>query len=371
MFNIMCDEFTLTLPIDEEFLRAEHRVRFFVDAQQNYFNNYVDKIDKKLKLNEVLGNKEIKNSGMNGYTHCFSFGYDNNQVKILYNPNQLNMKMMVKFTASSLKNYIYQIKLQLNQDISAMNIIKKLNEIDVVRLSRLDIAIDYIDEKIEVQTLFENYQERKLLFFNKRNSEIKISNYIGAESVETLYFNKRTNRSFLRVYNKKLEQEKNNGDMLKTAINCKDWTRFELELKKEYAHAMTEIILNCKNEDDFIRVLAHAFIDCIKVKELRGIAGTEEIYENTDYYNQIVNIANNNEKLISTMPRDRLSSFEPKYNNLSRNGTMALFKMIKESYSEDDFERFIEKLKVDIDEFELSDEHKKLIEEEKKHSPFF
>src|SRR5699024_7300950 len=136
-------------------------VGFFVDAQQNYFNDYVDTIDKKLKLNQILGNKEIKNSGMNGYTNCHAFGYDSNQVKILYNPNQLNMKLMVKFTASTLRNYIYQMKLQLNQDISAMNIIQKLNEIDIVRLSRLDIAIDYVDENIKVQTLFEKYQKRE------------------------------------------------------------------------------------------------------------------------------------------------------------------------------------------------------------------
>ena len=50
---------------------------------------------------------------------------------------------------------------------------------------------------------------------------------------------------------------------------------------------------------------------------------------------------------------------------------MALFKMIKKSYSEDDFERFIEMLKEDIDKFELSKEHKKLVSEEEKHSPFF
>src|SRR5699024_2919695 len=229
----------------------------FVDAQQNYFNDYVDKTDKKLKLNQILGNKEVKNAGMNGYTNCHAFGYDSNQVKILYNPNQLNMKLMVKFTASALRNYIYK-----------MNINQKLNEIDTVRLSRLDIAIDYIDEDIKVQTLFEEYQKRELMFFNKRNSEIKISNYIGAETVETLYFNKRSNRSFLRVYNKKLEQEKNSGDILKTALYCENWTRFELELKQEYAHAMTKIILNCSSENDFIKVLAHAFIDCIKIRKL-------------------------------------------------------------------------------------------------------
>ena len=371
MFDINCDEFSLTLPIDVEFLRAEHNVRFFIDAQQNYFNDYVDKIDKKLKLNQILGNKEIKNSGMNGYTNCHSFGYDSNQVKILYNPNQLNMKLMVKFTASALRNYIYQIKLQLNQDISAMNIIKKLNEIDTVRLSRFDIAIDYIDENIKVQTLFEEYQNRELMFFNKRNSEIKISNYIGAESVETLYFNKRSNRSFLRVYNKKLEQQKNNGDMLKTALNCESWTRFEFELKYEYAHEMTKVILSCNNQNEFIQALAHAFIDCIKIRKLKRIDGAKEIYEDTNYYNKIVDIANNNEKLISTISRDRLSSFEPKYKNLSKNGTMALFKMIKESYSDDDFERFLNMLKNDIDEFELSKEHKKLVQEEEKHSPFF
>src|SRR5699024_9516627 len=310
MFDIDCDEFALTLPIDVDFLRAEHNVRFFVDAQKNYFNYFFDKIDKKLNLNEVLGNKEIKNSGMNGYTNCHAFGYDSNQVKILYNPNQLNMKLMVKFTASALRNYIYQMKLQLKQDVSAMNIIQKLNEIDIVRLSRLDIAIDYIDEDIKVQTLFEEYQERELMFFNKRNSEIKISNYIGAETVETLYFNKRSNRSFLRVYNKKLEQEKNSGDMLKTALDCENWTRFELELKQEYAHAMTKIILNCSSENDFIKVLAHAFIDCIKIRKLKGIDGAKEIFENTTYYSKIIKVANGGEKLITTAARDRLSSFE-------------------------------------------------------------
>src|SRR5699024_4838367 len=202
-------------------------------------------------LTEVLGNKEIKAAGINGYTHCWSWGYDSKKVNIFYNPDYIQMKMMIKFSASSLKNYLYQVKLQMNKDISAMNIIKKLNEIDTVRLSRLDIAVDYINENITVNNLFEKYQNGDLIVLNKRNSEIKISNYIGAETVETLYFNKRSNRSFLRIYNKKIEQEKNSGDMLKTALNCESWTRFELELKKEYAHAMTKIILNCDTEDEF------------------------------------------------------------------------------------------------------------------------
>src|SRR5699024_6856268 len=82
-------------------------------------------------------------------------------------------------------------------------------------------------------------------------------------------------------------------------------------------------------------------------------------------------VASGDEKLITTAARDRLSSFELKYKNLSNNGTLALFKMIKESYSEDDFERFIEMLKEDIDKFEISKEHKKLVQDEEKHSPFF
>lgn len=361
MFDIDCDEFSVTLPIDAEILaNAPH-----------YFENYVDRIDKKLELTKMLGNKEVKASGMNGYTHCFSFGFDKNQIKILYNPDYIKMKIMIRFTASALNNYILQRKIQFNEDISALNIIKKLSELDTIRLSRLDIAVDFVDENIEVNNLFNQYNDEKLVFFNKRNGRIKLESFIGGKEVETLYFNKRTNRSFLRVYNKKVEQEKNNGNMLKTALNCENWTRFELELKQEYAHEMTKIILSCNNQDEFIQALAHAFIDCIKIRKLKGIDGAKEIFENTTYYSKIIKVANGDEKLITTAARDRLSSFELKYKNLSNNGTLALFKMIKESYSEDDFERFIEMLKEDIDEFELSKEHKKLVQEEEKHSPFF
>ena len=369
MINVSGDEFTVIFKADDKYLN-DHSGIYSENDIENYFKDYVRKIDKELSLTKLLLVSTIEKIGVNGYTNKFTYGFDESKVIIAYNPAYPNLGLMVKFGASALKNYIYAYKSVFDKIVTARDIIIMLNNISQIRLSRFDIAIDYIDEGLLVDNIYRSIKYGNTFILNKRNSVSKIENFIGSEKVETLYFNKRSGRSFLRVYDKKKEQIDNNGDMIKKAIDCEDWTRFELELKKDYAHSLTEHILTTSDEQEYLKLLINSFIDCFKIKR-KSINEDKEIYINTKYYNDLITMIDTDKKILTAPSRSKLSEYELKYLNLFNNGTIALFKMIKASYTDEEYNRFIKMLLNDIDEYELSREQFILKEKNKNSDPFF
>lgn len=51
---------------------------------------------------------------------------------------------------------------------------------------------------------------------------------------------------------------------MKTAIESENWTRIELELKKYYAHNITDLILECETVEQFNKIILSAFLDKFK-----------------------------------------------------------------------------------------------------------
>lgn len=363
MLTVKCDEFSGTLPIDFE----------IYENLNNYFE-YVDyELNKILDLKNILGNREISSSQMSGYTHAIFYGYDNKRVSINFNPEQLNMKIYLKFGSAALDNLIYQYELKSKQKITVFEIIQKLHKHLEFRLSRFDIAFDFINENVKTSKIMNEIQNGNLQVFNKRNAKVSVSNYIGSiAGAETIYFNKRSGRSFLRVYDKRKEQIKNNGYQLKTALNCDVWTRFELELKKDYANNLTSLILNVKSENEFNILMAQTFTDCFKFKAIVEIKGADEILDYANFYKDILDVAKEEKKILTSENRSRLTEFEKKYMNLKNNGVMTLFKMMQETYSDAEFNEFIDYFIRDVTDTELKPEHFKIIEEEKTNEkPFF
>lgn len=372
MINLLVDEMAITLDYNSSILKDVGAI--------NYFNDYALLLEQTLYLDVVLGDRERSQGGLLGYDTVINWGYDNKQVRYLYSFHNSKMKMQLRFGASALRNYINQYKLVYGKDISVLDILKSLDSMSdlhdadsKIRLSRIDIAFDFIDEDIYVPDLYNRLLKDDLAIFNKRNMRVNLNAFNGEQSVNTLYFNKRSSASMLRIYNKKIEQlTRKDSEKFKLAFNCNTWTRFELELKQYYAHNITAHILSCKDNNELQSVLAQSFIDCFKIREFKGYDSNQnEIYENTLFYEDMILFAHSTDKLLMSHSYQQLTDFDMKYQNLFKNGTMPFFKMIQEAYGDEALEEFFDKIKEDLEDVPLDKKQETIIQQNKNAIPFF
>lgn len=372
MINLLVDEMAITLDYNSSILKDVGAI--------NYFNDYARLLEQTLYLDVILGDRERSQGGLLGYDTVINWGYDNKQIRYLYSFHNSKMKMQLRFGASALRNYIYQYKLVYGKDISVLDILKSLDSMSdlhaadsKIRLSRIDIAFDFIDEDIYVPDLYNRLLKDDLAIFNKRNMRVNLNAFNGEQSVNTLYFNKRSSASMLRIYNKKVEQlTRKDSEKFKLAFNCNTWTRFELELKQYYAHNITAHILSCKDNSELQSVLAQSFIDCFKIREFKGYDSNQnEIYENTLFYEDMILFAHSTDKLLMSHSYQQLTDFDMKYQNLFKNGTMPFFKMIREAYGDEALEEFFNKIKEDLEDVPLDKKQETIIQQNKNAIPFF
>ena len=94
-----------------------------------------------------------------------------------------------------------------------------VSRLSKVHLSRIDIAFD----------VFNNPLAMKYRLYRKNVSELQIETYKGkAQNIETIYWGSRKSLEQVRLYNKLIEQKKND-----VIVNpeIRDWTRLELQLR--------------------------------------------------------------------------------------------------------------------------------------------
>lgn len=94
-----------------------------------------------------------------------------------------------------------------------------VSKLSKVHLSRVDIAFD----------MFNNPLAMKYRLYRKNVSELKIETYKGrAQNIETIYWGSRKSLEQVRLYNKLIEQKKNDV-IVRPEIT--DWARLELQLR--------------------------------------------------------------------------------------------------------------------------------------------
>ncbi len=115
------------------------------------------------------------------------------------------------------------------------------------QITRLDIAFDDLDGLLDI-----NHMHEKLLAGNVQTRFRKVARIQGAiiglsQNIgDTINVGSRTSHAFVRVYDKKREQEARGKDV--SGIDT--WTRVELELKSEKAHMFAGLLGECAAGND-------------------------------------------------------------------------------------------------------------------------
>lgn len=234
MNNIKIDQLRLNIPYDEIYQ---------IESNQELPKEVVV-ADKLLHLSWLFKSNTISH-GHNGYTSSYNFGSgeQGGNVSIMWTESRKDMGILVDFTATG--KALYESLAELHGfSINWKEIIEQLYEM-MGHTSRLDIATDLINYGFSVNEIIQRLKQEKSFFLNTQGNRINsnrfkiIGNYNEAQ---TLYVGSRKSDAFLRIYDKKAEQDRASGLYRNLARSCESWIRVEAEFKHRLAKELGKYI---------------------------------------------------------------------------------------------------------------------------------
>lgn len=272
MIELGIDEMTIIVFPDSSLVEDTNR-RWDDIATQCIFE-----AENRLNLIELFGERKMLNTAISGYSVAFMYGNHDWFFSVCYHNLYRGMGILIRFSAQALAVY------QQLTDLAPYQILQKLQSpFYRTRCSRIDLAVDYVNEGIDINDIYDSYSTKVMQTYVIRERgfivEKAIKNYeyrgiFHNADCETMYFGDRKSAVMLRIYDKKKEQISKKGNRYLAALSCEDWIRFEVECKSDYAHDLTDELLRIENENEYKDLL----IDFIIQKYYFTITYKDTIY---------------------------------------------------------------------------------------------
>lgn len=258
MIEAGIDELTIVLLAHDDVLKNKNRRWNDIASEILY------EVEESLNLIDILGERILMKKAISGYSVGYTYGNHDFSFAIFYHHQYARMGVLVKFSAQALAYYQEQTNLYVYEVLQKMQ-----SQIYQVRCSRIDIALDFINEGINITEIQKQYnnKELKIMVMRERNGKIEqiakshsIHGITEGSEFQTIYLGKRDSPLYMRIYDKKHEQISNQGSQCSEAKEYNDWVRFELEIKKDYAHDLTEALLKTNCQTEFKEIILGFFI---------------------------------------------------------------------------------------------------------------
>lgn len=232
---------------------VEDKIKNGLRVSMDWLGFTIFNVNSPLEVIELLGYKEedftqLPKGGM-GYKSILQLnGYT---LQILYDGKE-DMGIHVNISGSSIvevvKTFMETRKINTvfgeAYDTFDTALVTFLKEISAcARFTRVDLAVDDLGANFykldELKTILEKNDEKYKIVSKFRNwQEICKRELTGKKTGQTIYMGSRKSETFLRVYDKRLEQMNKGSEDLGI-----DWIRWELELKKERAEETVNMII--------------------------------------------------------------------------------------------------------------------------------
>lgn len=267
MLELGVDEITLVLQVSPNFTDNE--------SWAKKAEKVIDIFSTKADFINIFGYKRLDDTAIvKGYNKFWTFGEHDFTMTVAINTSRFDMGIVIKFSATALSYYC---------EYSNLNVYQLLqNTVDdnyTMRLSRIDLTADYIDEDINLTDIYYDLTHGKAGIYNRyqakepgeyfyKKSQLSISGFAIADSIPTIYIGKSQSKSNLqaRFYDKKQEQIDRNGHQLKKAKSVTSWHRLEVILRHDFAHLMTsELLYNIHNDNEFANLIANTISQKIRI----------------------------------------------------------------------------------------------------------
>lgn len=299
ILHIGVDEITFTIRLEEKIKVDEW------DRKALYLiSDFISASHVNIVFNGQM--EEMTTGKLNGYTKCYNMGPKDYYFAMAYNEMYPTMGVCIRFSAKAWAVYQYKYRKIFQEEIMLPDFLKMIagNSVGLVRLSRIDMTVDYFNSNINLSKLYEGLKDDAVVVQDdKGRKRIKNVRFVGSnESVQTIYVGsqKENTKGFLRIYDKKNEQIQTNGYRKQEAIACKSWIRFEAVFRGQYAHIISETLLN----EEWTREEFEQYIAQIITQKYRFVEMDTELY--TDFTEKLINVANGSDKpdLYCASPRD-------------------------------------------------------------------
>lgn len=294
MLELGIDEATIVLKANPKHAYFS-RLPWELHAQV-ILNTFAQKADFK----NVFGLRITEEKAPAGYTKAYHYGNHNFYFAMAYHPEQKTMGVVVKFSAQALDYYLQHRHIKFYQ---FMHIVA--DKMYSARLSRIDLTADYIDEAVDTTNIYKDLIARKIDIYDKfpgitpdepiyRRRGLKYRGYCIGDEVPTIYVGSPKSDLELRIYDKRQEQIDNVGTKIEKALKCKDWTRFELILKGNYAHQFTEALSLVYTDVAFANLIASTILQKCRFMVISNDAPNHE----TKYTQMLVDCINNDDFIL-------------------------------------------------------------------------
>ena len=234
-----------------------------------------DKLDELLQLRKYTTNVKQTDQSFAGYNRCVDF--DSFNILLCHHSDLPNMGIYLKFSGQGLKEYM-KMRDERGDPISYIELVQQFMKIKDyfggdARVSKVDFAIDFIDEGLNVNHIHKELQQSSIqsVVFDKKSSKLKlrknnskISTHTVNNEVQTIYVGSRKNKGnslLLRIYDKKIEQLSKRGIYYLQAKSSTDWVRLEASFRQKYANQIGEDILQCNNNQELAGLIFRRMTD--------------------------------------------------------------------------------------------------------------
>lgn len=240
---------------------------------QKLANEIIEVFSKKTDLVSVFGDQQEASKCPEGYDVGWNFGEHSFYFCIAYNSSNYSMGIIVKFSAQALAYYLKASKKEVYSFLQSIQSDKY-----TFRLSRCDIDVDFLDEKFTPTKIFNDLKHEKvLIYYQKKKKDklifvrkkVKLQGFAVDKEVPTAYLGAVSSDSQLRIYDKKLEQVQRRGAKLNYVLKYDSVVRFELALKHDLAHNLTDMLLKVNTEKELNDLVLSIFLQKFYFKRAR------------------------------------------------------------------------------------------------------
>ncbi|WP_281512694.1 replication initiation factor domain-containing protein [Mammaliicoccus vitulinus] len=260
MLDVQTDEFTLVLQTKKKPNSIEGWEVMALDIIEEFVN--------LSNVELVLGNLKDATYGLpQSYSHGLMCDDVPFYFAIAYHESFIQMGVCIKFSAHSWMKYRSEFKSIFGYSIQIHEFLKNINSTDLYssRISRIDVAIDFLNENVNVNTIYKQLSRGNQIVRNvsgrKNNSGLSAITKNNVTSTFYLGSRGKNIKAFLRVYDKKNEQLETFGTRYAEALKYDNWVRFEAVFKGTYAHDLSTALESIQNDQELLNLLVSALTD--------------------------------------------------------------------------------------------------------------
>ena len=276
------DEFTLVLqPTDKIDCMHWHSQR----------DKMLEVFLKQSRLEAIFGKMASASKSLpQGYTDALTIADRPFYLMIAWHDFIASIGICVKCSAHAYSAYRQEYEKLYHEEINIVSFLNMVqNDMYVTRFSRIDLVADYFNypsprnpsDYLNPNTIYELLKKGscviKSIVVTEKGIEEKrsIRTFSAIEKngvVETFYAGSRkaNTRSFMRCYDKRLEQIQNKGTRYQEALACRSWTRFEAVYKNTYAHQLTAQLLQVTSNIELQQLIARHITDKYRFYDVKS-----------------------------------------------------------------------------------------------------